>query len=1066
MKSWLRTFSIFMLLFTISMGANGQAPSLLWSDVFGPEAARDVVELPDGSFMVAGTSGGQYSTRIVTVDFSGSVLMDSTYAASTLGEVSALAPTADGNVVTAGLFEAAGDIDFYVTKISSAGNILWSQAFSFPNSVYDFGYDVIQTSDGGYLAVGRTTADFDSRPWYIKLDASGNLQWDTRPMIYSNAKADEVIEVSSGGYLVIGDMADPGGFGQIPFMSKIDGSGNTVWSYNSTDWGSFTSASLYDVIETADGGFIGVGGEVGPVSDDFWAIKVDANGSYEWHQNYGNTLWDAARSIVSDQNDGYMIAGYYYHPSASNHCDIMVINIDADGARLDSLIFGDPGVYETPSKMIATSDDNYFIVGNTNNTSFYMAYLLREAPVPDAVSITASVELPLLENFVDESAMARVDVNATDGYDPGLDIPKPAPPSSGYISVYFPHPEWNTILGPDFMEDIRNGNDDLTVDFKIWNFEVDTDQIGETVNLEFGNGFPAGVSVLLQVVETGQVIDLIATPNYSFTAGTEPTAFDLIVGNVDPPALAWIFPTTNDSLFEAGVPAQLEWTAVSGIGTATTTVSLSLTEGFSWQQIGSFTTDPGDMIWTPAPNTYTIYGLLELEVTDVIGQTSTLQTDIFRISPFDATVDVYNAWHMFSLPLEHATGVVDDMFGDDFSDPAFFFDYNATGYHVVDTLSFPNGYWLGNIGPATTLTLDGVPATPFSSMDLGTGWTMVGNGLPIDTPVDSLIISDGATTALYFADAVNAGLISAAVYGYDALGENYTLPSDFETWQGYWMYVTTPGLELVTYQPRWWTGPPLSPNGDNELDDESNWFIPIVLEQNGRTESISGFGVKEDASSEFDMAYDLPAPPGHPAGQVLRAVTEHPEWNSPVGDSFVREQTSPIELGESYVWTFTIQSSEEADVQVHFDGIDIQLPSDFQITATIGQQTWDLRESSIISVPGSIDTEIQIVVGMSSASAQESNQAGIPETFSISETWPNPFNSTVNVTLALPQASRATVEVYNLIGQRVTVLGNGSYDAGYHQVTWNATGFPAGVYFVRASTENGASAIRRVMYIK
>lgn len=1064
MKDLFKKLSIPALLIFFANTAWSQLPAVYWSGQYGSQAAKDVVELPDGSFMVAGPSGSSYTTRIVSVDAGGMTLWDSTYAASTLGETHALAATTDGNVIAAGLIENAGDIDVLVTKLNSSGDVLWSQQFSHPNSIYDFGYSVIQSSDGGYLAVGKTTADFDTHPWYIKLDASGNLQWDTQGVL-SESQADEVIEISTGGYLVIGQVRDSGSLDFIPFMSKIDVNGNTVWSYTSNDWGTFTSASLHDVIETEDGGFIGVGGEVGPVSDDGWAIKVDANGTYQWHQNFGSTLWDRFRSITPDQNGGYLLAGYYTHPDASNNADIMIVNIDPSGARLDSLIFGSPGLSEDAAKIIPTSNNRYMLVGNANYADFFIAYL-GPAGLGNAVNIVASVETSVDEVFIDESAMASLDENATDGFDPGLDIPKPAPPSSGYVSVYFPHPEWNTILGPNFMVDARNGNDDLTADFKIWNFEVDTDQAGETVDLDFGFDYPATWLVLLQVVETGEVIDLVASPSYSFTAGAEPTAFDLIVGTVDPPALTWLFPAQNDTLFEAGAPVQLEWLAESGIGTATTTVSLSLDEGFSWQEIGYFTTDPNDMIWTPAPNTYTIYGLLELEVTDVIGQTTTLQTDIFRIAPFTATVEIYNAWHMFSLPLAHQTGAVDDMFADDFSGPAFFFDHTEAGYVVEDTLSFPNGYWLGNVGPAASLTLEGMPATPLSSMPLETGWTLVGNGLPIETSIDSLLITDGAATALHFDDAVNAGLISAAVYGYDPLGENYTIPSDFEAWQGYWMYVTTPGLHLVTYQPRWWTGTPLGPNGNSELDNEFDWFIPIVLEQNERSENISGFGVAEDASEEFDMTYDLPVPPNHPNGEILRAVTEHPEWNSQVGDIYVRELTSPIGTGDSFAWSFTVQASEDEDVVVHFEEIEEQLPGDYQIVATVGQQNWDLRETGTIMVPGATDTEIIIVVANTSASAQESRFAGIPETFSISEAWPNPFNSSVNVTLALPLATRATVEVYNLMGQRVTTLRSETLQAGYHQITWNASAFPAGVYFVRATTENGMASIRKLMYIK
>jgi len=90
---------------------------------------------------------------------------------------------------------------------------------------------------------------------------------------------------------------------------------------------------------------------------------------------------------------------------------------------------------------------------------------------------------------------------------------------------------------------------------------------------------------------------------------------------------------------------------------------------------------------------------------------------------------------------------------------------------------------------------------------------------------------------------------------------------------------------------------------------------------------------------------------------------------------------------------------------------------------------------------------------------------GIPKEFGIAKAYPNPFNSTVNVRLAVPQLATVQVSVYDIMGREVANLNQGVLTAGTHELSWHATG-SAGIYFVRASTSNGQSAIQKLMFVK
>ena len=69
------------------------------------------------------------------------------------------------------------------------------------------------------------------------------------------------------------------------------------------------------------------------------------------------------------------------------------------------------------------------------------------------------------------------------------------------------------------------------------------------------------------------------------------------------------------------------------------------------------------------------------------------------------------------------------------------------------------------------------------------------------------------------------------------------------------------------------------------------------------------------------------------------------------------------------------------------------------------------------------------------------------------------------MTLALDADSQVSMMVYNLVGQVVDVLVDGNMTAGYHQVTWNASNVPSGVYIVKVNTGTNTS-IQKVMLMK
>lgn len=95
-------------------------------------------------------------------------------------------------------------------------------------------------------------------------------------------------------------------------------------------------------------------------------------------------------------------------------------------------------------------------------------------------------------------------------------------------------------------------------------------------------------------------------------------------------------------------------------------------------------------------------------------------------------------------------------------------------------------------------------------------------------------------------------------------------------------------------------------------------------------------------------------------------------------------------------------------------------------------------------------------------SADEENI--LPVKYSMSENYPNPFNSRTKVDFALPTNCGVTISVFNTLGEMVTSLIDEFRPAGYYTVYWDAGNFPSGVYLIKmqARNESGNVAFNRV----
>jgi hypothetical protein len=89
----------------------------------------------------------------------------------------------------------------------------------------------------------------------------------------------------------------------------------------------------------------------------------------------------------------------------------------------------------------------------------------------------------------------------------------------------------------------------------------------------------------------------------------------------------------------------------------------------------------------------------------------------------------------------------------------------------------------------------------------------------------------------------------------------------------------------------------------------------------------------------------------------------------------------------------------------------------------------------------------------------------LPEAYALEQNYPNPFNPSTTISFSLPHAGQANLKVFNMLGQEVATLVNGSLTAGSYQVQFNPAGLASGVYFYKL-TSGDFSQVKKMTLMK
>ena len=110
-----------------------------------------------------------------------------------------------------------------------------------------------------------------------------------------------------------------------------------------------------------------------------------------------------------------------------------------------------------------------------------------------------------------------------------------------------------------------------------------------------------------------------------------------------------------------------------------------------------------------------------------------------------------------------------------------------------------------------------------------------------------------------------------------------------------------------------------------------------------------------------------------------------------------------------------------------------------------------------------VDVNQTLVIDENSPIGIIHNGNGIPSEYNLMQNYPNPFNPSTRIKYALPKSGYVTLEVFDILGNKVASLVNAQQQAGYYETEFNASALASGIYFYKLSAGSYTSSNKMVL---
>ena len=330
--------------------------NIQWQKTIGGNNAEQLYSLlitPDGGYLLSGISQsdssgdktenciGGMDMWIVKLDAAGNIHWQNTIGGDQSDYAVDAALTNDNGYLIAGYSysDISGDksensrgvVDYWLVKLDSSGNVVWDR------TIGGSGIDLLRcakATNDGFIIAGDSESGISGEKsensfgssdiWVVKVDSSGNLQWqktfggtwnDFIRGIGVNNEQGYLLGGTSNS-LVSGNKTVPSKGGGSIWLIAIDSLGNELWQKSI---GGSQSDYVFAVQNFQDGAYYLSGNSQSDISfdkdedsqgiGDYWLLKIDSLGNIIWQNTIGGAADDDLSYAWPMTNGRYLLAG-------------------------------------------------------------------------------------------------------------------------------------------------------------------------------------------------------------------------------------------------------------------------------------------------------------------------------------------------------------------------------------------------------------------------------------------------------------------------------------------------------------------------------------------------------------------------------------------------------------------------------------------------------------------------------------------------------------------------------------------------------------------------------------
>ncbi|MCW3999284.1 MAG: right-handed parallel beta-helix repeat-containing protein [Candidatus Bathyarchaeota archaeon] len=284
-----------------------------WNKTYGgsgSECGNSIIQLPDGSFVIAGYTSSYSGTNdmyLLRTNSTGHLQNFNVFGGNGTDTANSVIVDYDGNFLLAGSTTSyGGGTKAFLVKTNYTCSPIWTKTYGFSSA--DIANCVIQSNNGYYVLAGQTNNGTSNDFSLILIDYNGNMVYFRS---YGSQNTPEtaynLIQTSDGGYLLSGTRGVLFN-SSVAYIVRLNSNFDTTWE---TTYGTPYYGIGFSARETSSNEFVVGGGiaALGQNASDVLLLKLNSNGAVIASQSYGSSGLDLCRAVIKNADESFVLVG-------------------------------------------------------------------------------------------------------------------------------------------------------------------------------------------------------------------------------------------------------------------------------------------------------------------------------------------------------------------------------------------------------------------------------------------------------------------------------------------------------------------------------------------------------------------------------------------------------------------------------------------------------------------------------------------------------------------------------------------------------------------------------------